>query len=329
MIQTEQRKYHHIGLEEAEAFRFNDYGPNGAIFAGWRWGIISAVILFVIPVTAYFVCSATLKVMLFIVFSALLGGLGLYLQWRYWFFGLGWKTDSQGLTTRGFIVSRRIEWKQVKEFSVESYVLGHTCYVLKTENGVFRIPQMQTIPGLRLTASIWQHLPDFHSERVSLPLDVSRLYKDIPGNIPTEIGWTSPSQRWVWVLAPVSLIAVSPILYYILCYTYHPLSSLIPWGCMFLDIALREFMKNCETVKSIRIESDGFKAITNKGTISLKWSEIGFVDIDISGNFEIGADSKHRFALKPEYWKSRELQFALARYLRENNSSQIIPVPVN
>lgn len=222
MVQTQQRKYYHIGLEEAEAFRFNDYGPNGAIFAGWRWIIISVIILFVIPVTVYFVCSANLKVILLIVLSTALGGIELYLIWRYWFFGLGWKTDSQGLTIRGFIIHRRIEWEQVKEFCVESYVLGYTCYVLKTENEVFRIPQMGTIPGTRLTASIWQHLPDLRSERVNLPLDILMLYKDIPNDTPREIEWEAPSQLWVWVPALAFLIAASLFVYCILYYNQQP-----------------------------------------------------------------------------------------------------------
>ncbi len=330
MVQTQQRKYYHIGLDETEAYRFNDYGPNGTIFAGWRWVVISVVVLYIVPIMVYFVCSTNLKVMLFIVFTAVLGGIGLYLQWRYWFFGLGWKTDDQGLTIHGFIVRRRIEWEQVKEFSVESYLSGKTCYVLKTENDIFRIPHMETVPGIRLTASIWQHLPNLHSERVSLPLDVLRLYKDIPDNMPREIEWEAPSQRWVWLLALLFLIVASPFIYYILCYTHQPpLPILILWGCMFLDKSIREWAQDGNTAKCVRIDSDGFKAITNKGTVSLKWSEIGYVDIGSYGKFHIGADSRHRFAFKPEYWKSRELQWAVARYLRENNSSQIIPVPVN
>jgi len=330
MVLTQQRKYYHIGLEETEAYRFNDYGPNGTIYAGWRWIFIFVLVLSIFPVMVYFIYGLTLYSMLFIMFSAAFGGLGVYLLWRYCFFGLSWKTDNKGLNIRGFFVKRRIEWDQVKEFSVESYVLVSACYVLKTDNEVFRIPQMETIPGMRLTASIWQHLPDFQSKQAWLPLDVLRLYKDIPDNLPREIEWEAPSQRWIWILAPVAFIAVSPILYYILFYTHRPpLPILILWGCMFLDKSVREWAQDGKTAKCVRIDSDGFKAITNKGTVSLKWSEIGYVDIGRYGKFQIGADSKHRFTMKPDNWKSRELQWAVARYLRENNSSQIIPVPAN
>lgn len=329
MVLTQQRKYYHIGLDEIEAYRFNDYGPNGTIYAGWRWIFIFVLVLSIFPVMVYFIYGLTLYSMLFIMFSAAFGGLGVYLLWRYCFFGLSWKTDNKGLNIRGFFVKRRIEWDQVKEFSVESYVLVSACYVLKTDNEVFRIPLMDTIAGLRLTASIWQHLPNLHSGRVCLPLDVLRLYQDIPDNIPREIEWNAPSQWWVWVLASVALIAVALFIYCVQYYTKPPLPSLIPWGCMFLDLMFREYMKSCRTVKGIQIDSDGFIAYTNRDTIRLNWPEIGFVDIDSYGNIQIGADSRHRFAFKPEYWKSRELQWAVARYLRENNSSQIIPVPVN
>lgn len=309
-----------VGLETASAYRFGIWSRKAAAFTCWRFSIF----LFLLPV--FFLALASLNHM--IAFAGLLylafSMATVYILWKYYILGTGWVTDESSITAYGAFKSVRMEWDQITEARMET-LLGISCYALKTGKQTIKIPHLNTSPGIRLSASIWQHL-NKHNKAGSiwLPNGVEKLWnQDVCDESIVE--WTLYGNYQKFTIFMFCLL-----LTLLLAVFYNRADKLV-FGVIAvllccpeeLYIALFHHGKNA---LHINADENGLLVHTKHDDINLKWSEIGFANLGIPNNLYIGRNSNDYIQIWAFYGDKtyQHLLRAISYHLYKANSSHLI-----
>lgn len=268
----------------------------------------------------------------------LTAGLAVWTLLRLLFAGLYWKTDRRGLTIRGILYHRFIEWTEVEEAQSERTTLRELVYSLRTRKGTVIAPTRidgSRKAGQELAASICQHLRHLgKSDSIELPAEALSFWDTIPDDLPREMDWRSPGRMLsptrialasalvpATVMAVVTYIACSEPRNWFLC----AMMSLmvVPITGLFYG----EYRNAMRRAFVLSLSDHGFEAVTPGGRLQALWSEVTGASWDRSG-FVIRAGRRQlHVPYVPGDDNNGKLILAVVRRLRTAGQPTAVVIP--
>lgn len=212
-------------------------------------------------------------------------GLAAWAILRVLFAGLYWKTDRQGLTMRGILCRRFVEWMEIEEAHSKRSLSRELVYILRTRKGTITVPTRMDgnkYSGQELAASIWQHLRRIgKADRLELPSEALTFWDSIPDDLPREIDWQSPGRKPNMTRLAIGS-AIMPAIFlvgiiYLACAnsrSYFPAVMLalliVPNAVMFHGL----YRCAVRTAFSFSLREHSFEANAPNGRWQALWSEV-------------------------------------------------------
>lgn len=252
-----------------------------------------------------------------------------------------WKTDSEGLFTRGLLRKRYIKWSNVVSAKTTRDVVRQTCYKISIGTRTISIPIH--IDGTfaetnALSASIWQHLRRYgNAENIKPKEEALTFWDRIPDELSDDLHWTNPkpvfwnasniaslSFMLLMLIGSLVMILIEPADWWLGLFSIS----------VFSGIVLLPIWEYFTTAKAVILGKDYLEVELPRRKIALAWNDLErvFWAVQMANNntclrIHCKNSTKVLIPLLHDDCYSQRLMLAIIRRLRNLEKPPVLIIP--